>query len=164
MRNAKYVEVKEYGCNENGFFVAKKFSESLSENEYFYDPPTNESFGGGSRFMDDPYETKYVYVAPSSLANGGEGVFLKKPIPKDRIACFYSLYLYRGPDQVEMYNDRYLLNSSLSDDYRRQCKKYSLGLSSYNGKIDLIPNLDSNPLPTVGPKVNHHFFKSNSGK
>ena len=54
-------------------------------------------------------------------------------------------------------------NTAKSDDYRRHCKKYSLGITTFGGTIDLPPEFDVNPLPNLGPKVNHHFKDSNSG-
>ena len=53
-------------------------------------------------------------------------------------------------------------NTSKSIEYRRHCKKYSVGLSSYNAYIDIPPEFDVNPLPNLGPKVNHHFKLNNS--
>ena len=50
----------------------------ISEDEFFHDPPTNCSFGGGSLDIPDPYEVKTVYVDASKIPNSGEGVFLKK--------------------------------------------------------------------------------------
>ena len=32
----------------------------------------------------------------------------------------------------------------------------------WQGHIDLPPEFDVNPLPTLGPKVNHHFILNNS--
>ena len=163
MKKAKNVDVEEYACDDSGMLVVKQFSEPLSEEEYFYDPPTNESFGGGPYHIKDPYEDKTVELAPSKVPLGGDGVFLKRDIPHGRISCFYSLFLYRGEDQIEYYYANYLFNSSKSDDYRRNCRKYSLGLETYYGLIDLIPELDVNPLPNLGPKVNHNFGLNNSG-
>ena len=54
-------------------------------------------------------------------------------------------------------------NITKSDEYRRHCKKYSLGTNTFGGTIDLPPGLDQNPLPNLGPKVNHHFRDQNSG-
>ena len=54
-------------------------------------------------------------------------------------------------------------NITKSDEYRRHCKKYSLGTNTFGGTIDLPPELDKNPLPNLGPKVNHHFRDQNSG-
>ena len=47
-----------------------------------------------------------------------------------------------------------------SDDERRACKKYSLTVGV--GLIDLPPEFDINPLPNLGPKVNHHFKLNNA--
>ena len=37
-----------------------------------------------------------------------------------------------------------------------------MGLFSFEVTIDLLPELDVNPLPNLGPKVNHHFNFNNS--
>ena len=94
MKKAKNVDVKNYGCDVNGIFVAIEFTESLNDYEFFYDPCTNESFGGGSKHIQDPYEMKTVKLSTSGLPNSGDGVFLKRDISKDKVACFYSLFLY----------------------------------------------------------------------
>ena len=49
MKKAKNVDVKNYGCDVNGIFVAVEFTEPLNDYEFFYDPYTNESFGGGKK-------------------------------------------------------------------------------------------------------------------
>ena len=162
MKKARNVNVKNYGCDENGMFIPTEFSEPLSDYEYSYDPCTNESFGGVSKFIPDPYELKTVKLMSSALPNSGEGVMLQRDVPFGRPACFYSLYLYREPDQVDLYQESCCENKKKSDHYRRECKKYSLGLRSYDATIDLPPELDVNPLPNLGPKVNHHFKEHNS--
>ena len=49
MKNAYSVNVLEYGCDEkSGLFVVKKYSEKLSDQNFFYEPCTNSSFGGGA--------------------------------------------------------------------------------------------------------------------
>ena len=113
--------------------------------------------------MRDPYEVKTVKLAPSTQPNSGQGVFLLRDIPEGRFACMYSLYLYRTPDQTDLYRSSCSFNTSKSVEYRRHCKKYSLGLSSYKALIDIPPEFDVNPLPNLGPKVNHHFRFNNSG-
>ena len=95
MKKAKNVDVKKYGCDENGMFIATEFTEPLSDYEFFYDPCTNETFGGGSKEIPDPYEMKTVKISKSIVENSGEGVIMKRDIPKQRVACFYSLYLYK---------------------------------------------------------------------
>ena len=67
-----------------------------------------------------------------------------------RIGALYSMFLYAKPDQTETYSQACTMNTSKSDDYRRHCKKYSLTLSILNAEIDLPPELDVHPLPTLG--------------
>ena len=65
MRRAMNVDVKEYGCNEDGLLIVKSFSEPLSDEIYKYDPCTNISFGGEfPNHVRDPYEIKTVKLAP----------------------------------------------------------------------------------------------------
>ena len=53
-------------------------------------------------------------------------------------------------------------NTSKSDDYRRDCSKYAMMLYSYEGIFQLPPEFDIDPLPNLGPKVNHHFKHNNT--
>ena len=162
MKKAFNVDVLQYGCNSDGMFIAEKFSEPLSNDVFYYEPVTNISFGGGPLHMIDPYEAKYVEVGESSIPNSGEGVFLKRDLPKWTITCFYSMFLYRIPDQLDEYTKNCFDNREKSDDYRRYCSKYSLPLDTYQAMHNLPPELDVPPFPNIGPKVNHHFLKNNS--
>lgn len=163
MRKAYNVDVLDYDCDENGILVVSKFTEPLSQQEFKYDPCTNESFGGGAHpSVRDPYEVKTVDLQPSKIPNSGEGVFAIRDVPAYRLASLCSLFLYRWPDQDKLYHDTCIDNIAKSDDYRRACKKYSLGISTYSAVINLPPELDVNPLPNHGPKVNHHFRLNNS--
>jgi hypothetical protein len=43
----------------------------------------------------------------------------------------------------------------MSDEYRRACTKYSLGLSNFDTVIEIPPEMDQPGIfhPTLGPKV-----------
>ncbi len=163
MKKAYAVDVLKYGCDENGMFVVKQFSDPVSDQAFFYEPPTNVSFGGGAPLgVMDPYELKTVKLAPSAVAGGGEGVFAIRDIPRNRFSCMYSLFYYRFDDETAVYSQNCYDNVNKTDDYRRHCKKYSLGTSMWMARIDVPPEFDVNPLPNLGPKVNHHFRLNNS--
>ena len=54
-------------------------------------------------------------------------------------------------------------NEEKSDEYRRDCNKYTIKLETWwKGHIALPPEMDVNPLPTLGPKVNHNFIINNA--
>ena len=73
----------EYGCSENGLFIVKKFSKPLSDQEFYYEPCTNVSFGGGAPLhVRDPYEVKTVKIGHSAIPNSGEGVIAVRDIPE----------------------------------------------------------------------------------
>ena len=163
MKSARNVDVVKYACDDNGLLIVQDFTEPLSEHVFKYDPSTNETFGGGLPLhIRDPYEIKSVKLAPSAIPNSGEGVFLVRDVPKNQFASLYSLFLYQHPVETHLYEQSCTHNTSKSDSYRRHCKKYSLGIASYSGVIDLPPEFDVNPLPNLGPKVNHHFRKQNA--
>ena len=92
---------------------------------------------------------------PLASPESGEGVITIRDIPKGRFAAMYSLFLYSKPDQTDLFSQACTYNTSKSDDYRRHCKKYSVGVSIINAEIHLPPELDVNPLPNLGnDKVN----------
>ena len=158
MKKAYAVDVLEYGCDDYGLLKVTKYSPPTQDHAFFYEPPTNVSFGGGAPLgVVDPYELKTVKLAPSQIPNSGDGVIAIRDIPQYRFSCMYSMFLYGLPDQEELYKKSCGHNTSKSEEYRRHCCKYSLGLRSYHGHIDVPPELDVMPLPNLGPKVNHHF-------
>ena len=65
MIEAFNVDVEKYAMDENGILFASKFSKKLSDDEFYFDPPTNSSFGGGGQ-SPDPYEHKHLFVKNSS--------------------------------------------------------------------------------------------------
>ena len=162
MKKAKHVDVLKYGCDENGMFIATEFTDPLVDYEFFYEPCTNSSFGGGSKEIQDPYEFKNAKVGISNIPDSGDGVILKRDVSEHKPVCYFSLFLYREMDQVLEYHRNCKMNKSKSDDYRRHCVKYCLGTESYHAQWNLPPEYDENPLPNLGPKVNHHFTANNS--
>ena len=84
------------------------------------------------------------------------GVFAIKTLPAQKPAAFYSMLLYND-EQHTLYKQKCTYNSSKSMDYRRACKKYSVQFETWVAGYDLPPELDVNPFPNFGAKVNHHF-------
>jgi len=91
----------------------------------------------------------------SSVVGAGEGVFLLRDAPENRVVSLYSGFLYDYPVEARLYQSNLVENTSRTDEYRRACKKYSLGLSTYHTTIDIPPEFDLPGIfhPTFGPKV-----------
>ena len=158
MKNAKHVEISEYGCDKNGLLEVTKITEPIDQYKFFYDPPTNKSWGGGgSKEIHDPYEIKNVVLKQSSVPNSGEGVYAIKNLPANKPAAFFSTYLYNEEEHI-LYNQKCTFNTSKSMEYRRACKKYSLKFDTWVANFGLPPESDINPFMNLGPKVNHHFL------
>jgi hypothetical protein len=154
MKSAHESQVLETKCDEDGMIVVSKFSE-ITGPEFYYDPPTNVSFGAGPPGVMDPYERKSVKLTQSNIPNSGEGVFALRDFPETRCTCMYSGFLYDEGDEMKGYVDGCIHNQSLSMDERRHCKKYSLGMTVFRTHIDIPPEMDQPGTfhPTLGPKV-----------
>jgi hypothetical protein len=100
----------------------------------------------------DPFQS---FQRESTVPFGGQGVFLKKDVDIDRTVALFSGYFFDHPEEIQYYDEACIQNTSLSDDYRRACKKYSLGLPSYKTLIDYPPELDEPGTfhPTMAQKV-----------
>ena len=123
---------------------------------------TNHSFGGGAPLhVRDPYEVKTVKLARSTVfPEGGEGVIAIRDIPRYRFAAMYSLFSYTGEEEQILYQQACTMNTSKSDEYRRNCKKYSLEFNNINALIDLPPDMDAHPLPNLGIVLHFCGFKA----
>lgn len=109
----------------------------------FYGPP------GVSNFF------KKLLQRESSVPFSGQGVFIKKDAGLNRVVALFSGFFYDHPEEKDYYDQACIYNTSLSDDHRRACKKYSLGLSSYKTLIDYPPEMDKPGTfhPTMAQKV-----------
>ena len=56
---------------------------------YTYDSPTVNSLGKNPT-MPDPWEESMVYVRPSLLPQGSEGLFARRPIHEKSMLCFFN--------------------------------------------------------------------------
>ena len=124
----------------------KRYSPRKSENSFYFDPPTNISFGGGD-LTPDPYETKLLKVGKSQEPNSGDGVFAKRDIPQSGMIAHYSLLTYIQKEESDIFYLRCGGNESRSDDERRDCYKYHIALDRYLATISLPPELDYAPWP-----------------
>ncbi len=85
---------------------------------FYYEPPTNKSFGAGPHGVLDPYEKKWCKVGESTIG-AGEGVFMKRDAPGNRTVNLYSGLMFDHPEDVILYHLWCRENTSLSDEERR---------------------------------------------
>ena len=84
-------------------FYVKKYSPKQSDQVFYFEQPTNVSFGGGG-LAPDPYETKFLQLQESLVPNSGDGVVARLDVPKNTIVAHYSLHLYKGICFKTVYN------------------------------------------------------------
>lgn len=161
MKSAYEAEVLDATCDHNGLVIISQFSDK-SGPEFFYEAPTNESYGAGPIGVIDPYERKSVRMMQSNIPQAGDGVFAIKDFPAHRCTCYYSGFLYDHGSELNAYGASCAYNKTLDMDYRRKCKKYSLGLAHFNTVIDIPPLFDMPGMfqPTAGPKESVKTLKS----
>ena len=98
MKDAKEAEVKSLHC-EDGLVAVKDFEVKSGGPTFFFDPPTNESFGGGLKDGLDPFERKWVQLTTSSIPNSGQGILAARDIPINGTMSLYSGFLFRTEEE-----------------------------------------------------------------
>ena len=156
MLDAKHLKVFEVKCNSNGIPYVHTFTqpEMSIKHTFYYEAPTNKSFGAGPMGVLDPYENSMAEMRVSKIPNAGDGVFIKKNVTKNMVVLLYSGFYY----DKEQHNNYILTcghNITKNDDERRHCFKYSLGIDYIDKVLYIPPELDSPKtfFPTIGPKV-----------
>ena len=106
MKNAKEAEVKSLHC-QDGLVGVKEFEVRLNGPSFYFDPPTNQSFGGGVADglygVVDPYEKKWLKVSTSSIPNSGQGLLATRDIPTNRTVSLCSGFVLRTQEEKLLY-------------------------------------------------------------
>jgi len=76
---------------------------------------------------------------------------------------FYSTFMFETEEESELFDASCTQNTSLSDERRRRCRRYSQKLSSFDVFFAIHPDFEDNggTISTFGPKV---FFPEIIGK
>ena len=164
MKDAQESSVLDLGCNRNGLYYVTRYSTpEPSSPHFYYEPPNNISFGAGPPNVLDPYERKWLELRVADNEKMGEGVFTKRDVKKDTLVSSYNGFVYdKQNGESKLYREGCVMNITKTDDERRHCKKYSLGLYGKNAMIEIPPEVDQPEsfLPSWGPKVNEMIFWS----
>lgn len=113
MISAEEAEVKNVSCDEYGIPEVTGY-DLKGGPRFYYESPSNVSFGGGKGFegIQDPYEKKWLKVAPSSIPHSGMGVFARRDIPAGRTAAFYSGFRFGNGEELDIYTASCTKNAS----------------------------------------------------
>ena len=158
MKDAQESRVLELGCDRNGLYYVTRYSTpEPSSPHFYYEPPNNISFGAGPPNVLDPYERKWLELRLADNEKMGEGVFTKRDVKKDTLVSSYNGFAYDAQNgEHDLYRQGCIMNITKTDDERRHCKKYSLGLYGKYAQIEIPPEVDQPEsfIPSWGPKVN----------
>ena len=159
MKDGQESEVLSVECDEHGLlYVSQYATPEPSSPHFYYDPPSNVSFGGRTSKpgVIDPYERKWLDLRGADDAKMGQGVFVKKDVKSGLFISSYTGFFYgHANGQHALYNKACSFNVTKSDDERRHCKKYSLSCAPRDATVDIPPEHDQPDsfLPSWGPKV-----------
>ena len=157
MIDAREATILGTDCDENGLLYVSKYSATEpSSPRFYYDPPTNASFGGGPNGVSDPYERKWLVLRTADNPKMGEGVFAKKDFKKGELLASYAGFIFgKKNGQLKIYVKNCGMNLTKSDDERRHCIKYALPLRPKDAIINIPPEYDQPGSfhPTLGQKV-----------
>ena len=157
MIDAQEAKILEIDCDSNGLLYVSKYSTPDSSSPHFYyDPPTNVSFGGRPKGFLDPYEQKWLELRVADNPKMGEGVFTKKDFKDGELLASYVGFVFGGENgQFRIYQKNCGMNLTKSDDERRHCTKYAIRLRAKDAIINIPPEHDQPDsfLPSLGPKV-----------
>ena len=167
MKDAQETTVLGIKCDDNGLlYVSQYASIDTSSPHFYYDPPTNISYGAGPPAVSDPYETKWLELRNASNPTMGEGLFMRRNAKKGVFISSYHGFVFgRYNGEFELYKKNCGMNLTKSDDQRRHCSKYILPLNSREAILTITPEYDQpgSFLPSWGPKVNHYLAYTNVG-
>ena len=158
MKDTQESTVLEVECDKNGLLYVSRYAvPEPSSPHFYYEPPSNISYGAGPPGVLDPYEKKWLELRKATNPKQGQGVFIKRDAEKEVIVSSYHGFVYSNLNgEIDLYIKNCGMNMTKTDDERRHCKKYSLGLSSRDAVINIPPEYDQPDsfLPSWGPKVN----------
>ena len=156
LRHGKHLKVSEIKCDINGIPYVHKFTKPSLADEaiYYYKAPSVNSFGAGPVGVLDPYEKDLLELRNSSIPNAGKGLFLRKNVTKNMVVSFYCGFYY-DKDESRDYLLNCAHNVTKTDDERRHCFKYSVGVDYIDKWTFIPPEIDTPKtfFPTLGPKV-----------
>ncbi len=96
-----------------------------------------------------------MFQGSSSVPGAGEGVFVTKDVPSRRVVAFFSSFIFETQEENDLYDLSCAHNTSLDDEVRRKCRRYSQKLSSFDAFIEIPPEFENlgGKIATLGPKV-----------
>ena len=156
MQDSQQSSIKGLRCDDYGLPYLLFSNPDPKTPHFYYEPPSNRSFGAGPPRVFDPYEQKWLEIKVSNDEPKGEGVFTKRDLKPGTLVCSYNGFAFHMPNgELEMYMKRCAMNTTKGDNERRHCVKYSLPLHSRNSQINIPPESDRPDIfiPSYGPKV-----------
>ena len=157
MQDAQQSSILDLGCDENGLLFIKHYSPPDPKSpRFYYEAPSNISFGAGPPDTMDPYEKKWLELKRASTVEMRQGVFTRRDLEKGTLVSSYSGFVFsKRNGELGLYQKRCAMNSTKSDDERRKCKKYTLDIQARKSQINIPPEFDhpDNFISSLGPKV-----------
>ena len=153
MMDVQESNIEALSYDENGIWKVAIYLPTKSKSPHFYyEPPSNVTFGSGPKGVIDPYERKLLEseaTKDTMCSAKKKGVFAGREIVSDKlVSSFVGLVFGRENNELEIFNKRCSSSPAKTNDEVIDCKKYALELSSRNAQINIPPEFDKSELIT----------------
>ena len=153
MRDAQETNIEAITVDEYGIWKAAIYLQIKPKSPHFYyEAPSNITFGSGPKGVVDPYERKLLEseaTKDTMCSAKKKGVFAGREIVSDKlVSSFVGLVFGRENNELEIFNKRCSSSPAKTNDEVIDCKKYALELSSRNSQINIPPEFDKSELIT----------------
>ena len=181
MRDAQESNIEAINVDKNGLWKVQTHAPTKPKSAHFYyEPPSNITFGSGPKRVIDPYERKTLAseaTRDTVCSAKKKGVFAgreNKVIGPGKVVSSFSGFVFgREGGELETFKKRCSISTNKDNDNSMSCIKYAIDLPSRNAQINIPQEFDKSELvtdeiglggmmipliPSLGHKVSRTFF------
>ena len=153
MRDAQESNIMAISMDQNGLWKIDHYRPTTSTSPHFYyESPSNITFGSGPRGVIDPYERKLLAseaTRDTICSAKRKGIFAGMDIASGTlVSSFGGFVLSKYSGELEIFKNSCSRNTTKINVERMACKNYALNLSSRNAEIHIPIEFEKSELVT----------------
>ena len=153
MRDAQESNIEAISMDQNGLWkVTTYFPPKSKSAHFYYEPPSNITFGSGPKGVIDPYERRLLISEATTdtvCAAKKKGIFAGRDIVSGTLISSFGGFVFnRDHGELEIFEKSCSMNTTKINDDSMDCKNHALDLSSRNAQINIPLEFDKSELVT----------------
>ena len=153
MRDAQETTIEAITVDEIGIWKAAIYIQPKPKSPHFYyEPPSNTTFGSGPKGVIDPYERRLLISEATTdtvCAAKKKGIFAGRDIVSGTLVSSFGGFVFnRDHGELEIFEKSCSMNTTKINDDSMACKNHALDLSSRNAQINIPLEFDKSELVT----------------